>query len=291
MTVQNGSLFFKLLLNKYQPTKQDAVIQLLPEKIRNEIKNVAPVVASNPNILLGVTGDSLTHIHYSWLELAINTLKSPLKECVIAALPLETREKLFQRAQLNAPTREGEYPECMKRFLLSFLYKAWTDKNILPRELLPECSLSPLLNCTKAELVEIIDCLSMYDLAEEVRHIVDKKLIQAIIIDLTSTQQKFLKMCLHQKSKIALPPLNVLEAHRDRKAFTILVHKRGLKRLSIALSGLHTDFLWHIAHILDTGRGKILMSQYQGEEITTSTQITQLQVIQVLQFLKGKVTT
>lgn len=291
MTVQNGSLFFKLLLNKYQPAKQDAVIQLLPEKIQNEIRNVAPIVANNPNVLLGVTGDFVSHIHYSWLELAINTLKSPLKECVIAALPPEQGEKLFQRAQLQAPKKEGSYPECMKRFLLGHLYKAWTDKNILPRELLPDCPLSPLLQCMKTDLVEIIDLLSMYDLAEEVRHIVDKKLIQAIIIDLTSNQQKFLKMCLHQKSKIPLPPLNILEAHRDRKAFTILVHKRGLKRLSIAFSGLHPDFLWHIAHILDTGRGKILMSQSQNEEVATSTQITQLQVIQVLQFLKGKVAT
>ncbi|MDB6081895.1 MAG: hypothetical protein JWO53_1167 [Chlamydiia bacterium] len=292
MSIQNGSLFFKLLLNKYHPSKQDSLIKLLPEERQKELESYASVAANNPLSLLPSSGNWIEYIHYSWLETPLSTVPQNLKSCIIAALPHEQKEKISQRAEVTPPSEEQmHYAESVKNFLLNYLYKAWDDKNVLPRDLLPDCPLSPLLTCTKTEIVDIIDLLAMHDLAEEIRHIVDKKLIQAIVVNLTLLQQKYLKICLHQKSKIPIPPLNIREAHKDKKAFIIALHRRGLKRLSIAISGLPADFLWHITHTVDTGRGKILMSQYQPTEIATTTAVTQLQVLQIIQFIKGKATT
>jgi hypothetical protein len=290
MLTPKGWMFFRLLLNKFNFDKQDAVVELLPEGEQQEISQYKMLSknpeALNPKALLPSSLQWLDKIHYSWLEEPLRTLKDPLPACVVATLPEKQAESLNKRLQLTKP--DHSYPESIKNFLLSHLYEAWPDKEILPQDLLPPSQLSPLLDCSKSELVELVDYLPMIDLAEEVRHIVDKKLIQAIVVDLTRGQQKYLKSCLHQKAKIQIPPLNVKEIHKDKKSFLVALHKRGLKRLSIALSGQHPDFIWHIAHMFDIGRGKILMEQCEKEEVPTATQITTLQVLQIIQQLRAK---
>jgi hypothetical protein len=201
---------------------------------------------------------------------------------MVACLPEMMHRKLAKRESIQVTLAP-----VTKNFLLSYFLKSYRDAPELPQELMPKTSLDMLLALTKNELVDLIDLLAMQDLAEEVRHIVDKKLIQAIVLNLTPLQQKYLKTCLHQKSKIPIPSLNAKEAHQDKKAFLILLHKRGLKRLAIATSGLPADFMWHLSHLLDRGRGKILLTEQQKEEIPLATQVIQMQIQQILPILKG----
>jgi len=285
MLTPKGWTFFRLLLNKFNAGKQEAAIALLPENEQQEIRQYQSP-STQPEVLLPASLGWLGKIHYSWLEAPLRTLPGAFSSCLLATFQEKQANSLTKRLHLDKV--EHRYPESIKNFLLGHLYAAWPDKEILPQELLPPSQLAPLLQCTKAELVELIDYLPMSDLAEEVRHIVDKKLIQAIICDLTRGQQKYLKSCLHQKSKVSLPSLDVRKIHQDKKSFLTILHKRGLKRLSIGLSGQHPDFIWHIAHILDIGRGKILMEQCEKEELPTVTQVTALQILQIVQLVKAK---
>ena len=276
-----GSLFLKLLVNKFHPVKQDGLLALLPADITKSILSTQ-TAASSPSLLLQNSSTLFQKVHYSWLLEPLTALPKALVACVVASFDAPLQEKLQTLLSLE----KKEYPDILKKYFSAYFLKFFSVP-ALPRELMGQTTLDALLDTRKEDLVILIDLLAMQDLAEEVRHIVDKKLIQAIIGDLTPSQQKYLQVCLHQKSKIPVQPLNVKETHKDRKAFHTLLHKRGLKRLSIATSGLSSDFMWHLSHLLDRGRGKILMEQWQKEELPLATQVIQMQIQQVLPILKG----
>ena len=292
MLTQQGSIFFKLLLNKYVQVNQEAFLHILPEE---EQKKVIQHVfeSNNPLAILPSSLNWLEHVHYSWLEATIQSLPATLQKSTISALTKEQRNGLIKRKlTTNISEPDFAFTQPVRSFLLSKLYEVWKEKEVnkravLARELLPDNSLLPLLDCSKRELVEIIDLLAMHDLSEEVRHIVDKKLLQAILLHLTSRQQKYLKACLHQKAKMAMLPLNVKDVYKDRKAFSTLLHKRGLKRFALGLCGSGQDFIWHITHTLDTGRGKIVNDACQKEtDVQKTTQMIRLEILAIIQLLK-----
>lgn len=280
-----STLFLKLLINKFHPTRQEQLMLHLPEKSRDALIHLH-TSAQTPQLLLNNTPALFRNIHYSWLIDPISSLAKPLQRAVIASFEEPLAKKLAELLQIDEVQKETGLSEPVKKFLFCFFMRHFALP-ALPREMMQQTPLDMLLDIKKERLIIMIDLLAMQDLAEEVRHIVDKKLIQAIIHDLTSAQQKYLQVCLHQKSKIPTAPLNVRETHKDRKAFHTLLHKRGLKRLSIATSGLSSDFMWHLSHLLDRGRGKILMEQWQKEELPLATQVIQMQIQQILPILKG----
>jgi hypothetical protein len=287
MLTKNGWIFFRLLLNKHIPANQEARIALLSEEEQKEI-SLYPFTSKNPALLLYPELAWLEHIHYSWLEESIKSFPGALLPALVLALPHELQKGLAKLKIATIAEESAPFSPSVKNFILGHFYATWKDKDILPCKLLPESPLSPLLNCTKSELVKIVDMLAMHDLSEEVRHIVDKKILQAIIQTLTADQRKYLRSCLHQKSKIATLPLNAKEVYKDHKAFLTLLHRRGLKRFSLALFGSHPDFIWHIVHTFDTGRGKILLNSIPKEDVKQAAPVIQLEILQIIQLLKTK---
>lgn len=278
-------VFLKLLLNKYFTGKQEALSKLTPESEFNEISQQS-FVSKNPTSLF-FCPETVAQMHYSWLRSTLMTLPEALRSVVVASLSKDKAQNLINMEPDALHPKEANYPEKVQRFLFHILYSHFPEKEITPQELLPEYPLLMLLEHKKSDLVEMIDLLAMHDLAEEVKRIVDKNFLQAILVQLTPRQQRYLKTCLHQKSRLSIAPLQVRETYKDKKEFARLLHKRGLQRLSIALSGCHPDFLWHISHIFDIGRGKILIKLTQKEDIPGSTQGAQMQVQQVITFQKA----
>ena len=297
MLTEQGSIFFRLLLNKYILANQDAFLHILPEEEQKEVSQHL-FASNNPLAALSSSLGWLEHVHYSWLEAPIQSLPAALQKSIILALTPEQKNGLIKRNLISSSLESHcSFAQPVRCFLLNKLYEAWKEKEVnkrtvlarelLARELLPDNSLLSLFECSKRELVEVIDLLAMHDLSEEVRHIVDKKLLRAILLNLTSRQQKYLKACLHQKAKMAMLPLNVKEVYKDRKAFTMLLHKRGLKRFALGLCGCDPDFIWHITHTLDTGRGKIVIDACQKEtEVQKTTQMIRLEILAIIQLLK-----
>lgn len=298
--MQQNWIFFRLLLNKYFPQKADALFQLLQdEKQKEEMqKGLAEctLASKNPECLIFKPEEKLQELHYSWLEPILLAIDEPLRSSIILAMPAATISALMKREVISQDfeNKTTNLSKSVQSFLLGKLFAKWQELSFeketmpLPKELLPKTDLDPLLSASKTELTDLIDLLSMHDLAAEVRHIVDKKLLHAIISKLTVDQQKYLRTTLHQKPKMQEPPLQVREIYKDSKKFLHTLHKRGLKRLGSALSGLSPDFIWYITHTLDVGRGKLLMSFIQKEEIPTATQVVKIQILQIQQLLKAK---
>lgn len=279
MQQQKGSIFLRLLLNRYFTGKQDQLAKIMPKEEWDELQQ-ANFPHKDPHLMLFQPKEWLSSIDSSWIIPTLSTLPSELQAVYKKAFPKELDEQQADGESITC------FNEPLREFLLEYLHKRWSEKETTPKELLPSGELSPLLNFNRQELLEIIDLLAMYDLVEEMRQIVDKKLLQSVLQHLSSTQQHYLRVLLRQKSRQQQSTLSVRELIREGKKFSQSLHKFGLQRLALALSGQNDDFVWHLLHILDFNRAKFLMPLIQKEEIANSTHLAQLQVQHIIQFLK-----
>lgn len=278
-------LMFRVLLNKFHPKTSDAFFKNMPGSLVNEIKE-QDILADDPSHLLTPAISLINKVHYSWLLNAFDKLPDSLKPSLLASLSEPHASRISKTYKM--PIKEMELSPPFKRYLINFFYSLFEKKEILPLEFLPENSLNSLTTFSKPMLVAIIDYLGIYDLAEEVRHVVEKNLLTNLYAALTPKKQHLLKMCLNQKEKLTTPRLELENWDKQKESLEKILHKRGLIRLSHALAGAHPDFLWHVVHILDTGRGTIIAAHYKSSKNFAASDALAAQVLNVINFLNKK---
>lgn len=279
------STFFKVLINRFHPGINPAFFKSLPQ---DEIKEAYAETTSTQDTSIACAWPSnlILRTHYSWLIPHIEKLPKSLQGVLINALP-DTHAKGLKKF-FKSQYPENHLSPKTKLFLIGLIYKEWQPQEAIPIEYLPESSLSELFQLSKIELVDLIDLLAMYDLAEIIRHIVDKKYLKAIYLCLPPQKQQFLRICLHKKEKLAAPKLDIEKWDGSQSQLSAILHRRGLLRLGKALCGQSRHFLWNIVHTLDTGRGNTLSDYYQESEIPVITPLLVQQVLSVINFLKPK---
>jgi hypothetical protein len=141
------------------------------------------------------------------------------------------------------------------------------------------------LTLKKNELVKVMDFLGLYDLAHEMKRIVANKILKDIYACLNKEQQQFLRQCMHAKDNVMTPNLHLESWNGDKKVLMQLLHRRGISRMALALSGQHPDLIWHLAHILDTGRGELLQKTTQKAKVPSLSDAVGLQLENVLNTL------
>jgi hypothetical protein len=271
---KTGTIFLRLLLNKYFTGKPDALAKILPQEDADRLSAVQ-LPHRDPEALLFVPEKWLASYDSSWLKPAIEKLSKPLQEVYEKAFP-----KIF-----NKPD-SSKYNSTVQDFLIQYLHQTWEQTEPPPKNLLPEWEMTPLLYQSREELLDIANLLAMHDLVEEMRQIVDKRLLQAVLQHLTSEQQHYLRVLLRQKSRIKPTGLSVKELLKEGNKFPQILHKFGLQRLAFALSGASDDFVWHILHTLDFARAKFLQNHIKKEEVPNQTPQALLQVQHIIHFLK-----
>ncbi len=278
MQTNNGPIFLRLLVNKYYTGKPDMLAKILPKEDA-DLLAATLLPQKDPNLLLFLPQSWLASFDRTWLEPVVEKMPKPLREIYAKAFP-----KYFApKSEQNQPSI---YNETVQDFLINHLKKSWGDYEAPPKDLLPTWELSPLLGLQRQELIEIVDLLAIYDLVEEMRHIVDKRLLQAVLQYLSVEQQHYLRALLRQKSRQLSSTLSIRELLKEGKKFKEMLHKLGLQRLSNALSGASNDFTWHILHAFDFNRAKFLQNHIKKEEVPKETPLALLQVQHVLQYLK-----
>lgn len=229
--------------------------------------------------------EKLSKIHYSWLAPKISNLPKDKIPIILSLLPEPTAAKLKEYLKLNVPV--SNVTPLFQDFLFNQLSGQLQLEEVTPVEYLPECSLMPLLKLKKAELVDLIDFLGIYDLADEVKRIVDRNKLKQIYETLTPKKHDFLRQCLHLREKLVTPKLNLERWDGDHDKLNNVLYQRGIIRLGYALSGQNPDFVWHVVHTLDVGRGNQLLKQCNKEEIPGVTAAVTLQVLNVIKYFKG----
>jgi hypothetical protein len=278
-------ILMRILLNRFHPRTSKEFLGLLPPEDAKQILSQDVMVAEIDAVFVKPQ-EFLKNIHYSWVAPFVQKKPKHVQELILSALPnpLALGLKKFLKissANLKMPPRAAA-------FFLRKLYEEVRQPEVLAPDLLPKGNLSILLDLPRQELIDLIDYLGLYDLAEEVRHIVDKKSLQTIYGCLGQKKLQFMRLCLHQKSKFAAQKMNLQKWNGDCEELLQTLHQRGLYRFGKALCGTHPHFLWHLSRRLDTGRSAMLEKYYTTQASPGVTSQLGQQIINVLNFLKQK---
>lgn len=221
----------------------------------------------------------LSLIHYSWLYLPLEQMPKETRPLFFSVLPsfqLKGLAVMFKEELKSEPTSQF-----MAGFLLHHLKEKVHEKEILEEPLLPFSKMNTLLTLSKAALINLIDLLGVYDLAAELRHIVDKELLGKIHASLTQQQLQFLHYASKQMMKWVPPKLN-LGSWDGSGHLARLLHQRGLIRLGKAILDEHESFRWHLLHRLDTGRANVILKTFTQKQDRSLTPYFKEQVLHII---------
>ncbi len=278
---QRETRILKTLLNRYDVKIRNKFLNFLQKEDKAAILAEDDISSNEVAPLLFQRQHVLERMHYSWFKSILKNVPEDLIHLYVSALtPTQINGLKSQKLSLMRLSQP------IKLFVRGQIAHYLDIENILPVEYLPQSEFSFLLDVEKNQMMDIFDFLGLYDLAAEVRKIINPSHLKAIYTSLTPKQFHFLKICMNQKEKIVSPPLGIENLTHDTQQLKQLIHKRGLVRLGKALCGEHKDLVWYIAHNLDTGRGNILLSQYQSTTTPAITSFLQMQVMNVINFIK-----
>jgi hypothetical protein len=276
-----SSIILRLLLNRFHKGPMDAVLKLLPEETAKKVSSIS-IQTNNVGAAINVPFDVLKTVHYSWLVKELHELPESILIYLLGLLPFAQATKLKDALKLK--NEIPSFSKAVKPFVVDQVFPFLPFRDAPPFTSIPESEMSKLAWMKKKELVEVIDFLGLYDLAEEVHNIVDKKILEKIYASLTPKKQSYLKKCLRSKEKLVTNRLNLEYWDGDNSKLLKLLHHRGLVRLGYALCGQDAGLIWHITHILDEGRGKKLLRYINEKDIPGVTKTLREQIQDVSEF-------
>lgn len=281
MEPQKG-LLLRVLINRAHGSVTEPLLRPLPADVaKGLLEN--QISATDPEPLLRAHERAILYVHYSWIHSYLSNLSPADRRPLIACLSEPQRigvSRLFKEeppAALSSPL--------LRKFYLTRLYPLIASKDLLPIDYLPETPQKELLKLSKKQLLELIDLMGMYDLAHEMRQIVDTKNLKNLYTCLSAKQQQFLRACMHQKDKVVSPKLHLEHWDGECKKLMNVVHQRGLARLALAISGQDPNLVWYLTHILDIGRGNLLLRLTKKTEVPQLSSAVMNQVQSALNYL------
>lgn len=273
----------RVLLNRFHEGSIETLLRPLPE---DDVRNILNTEISTKEIhpALAEPEEALSKIHYSWLSTPLLRFPQDVRPYILASLEKTQREKLI--SLMNLDYQIPAVSAFSRRYFLDLLYSQCHIEEILPVPYLPQHSLVPLASYSKEELVKVIDLLGTYDIAAEIRQMINKKKINLIYRALPIHAQQFLKVAFHQQDKLTPYPLGTDLWNGDKKRLLNRLQKAGMRRLSFACTDIDPHILWHIVHILDQGRGKIVERDIPKEPKKGITSAVLVQVVNIMKFLE-----
>ena len=248
-------MVFKAFLYSSAPEKREHLEQFLSPKEKSKL-NAMPSFAGEKELGKEI---SLDQIHWSWLIPTLKTYSAREQKLFVSALDPQVQQNLAHELGLTSLPKEGLREmgsSFLKQTLLSHLIGH--QESLIPPSYLPDSSLNSLLHLSKRQLIRLIDFLSLHDLAAELRQIVETKILKKIYSLLSEEEKKWLKVAMTHKEPYPLPRLKLDKWDGSEDALRVLLHKRGLARLGVALSSQDPDLAWYVCHQLDIGRGNAL---------------------------------
>lgn len=225
-------------------------------------------------------------VHYSWFIPLLNIYSQ--KEASLFLLAMKPSNKKALMNLLNLEDLKEDLSSTLKDFLKSILINSLIKKEdaILPLECLFESKLNIMLTLTKNELIKLINLLSMYDLAKELKHIIEQKKIKKIYSYLYPYEKSFLKTIYNKNEPFTSQKMQIEKFYENKKKLRNNLHMRGLMRLSLALSGESIDLIWYVCHYLDIGRGNYIFKKCKKEKTPNVSDVITSEILKIINFLK-----
>jgi hypothetical protein len=276
MKAQSGLMLNALLSHFHKGAFKDS-LNYLPLKQRQELASL-PVPKSLPKSALWDPDQIVRWIHYSWFAPILEMYPQEVQTLFLGAFSESDRISLSKLLKIRQSPPALSSP--VKLFFLKKLCAASIDKTVLPMDFLPDSPLNSMLELTKRQLVRLIDLLGLHDLAIDIRRVVDRKQLDQVFALLTISEQQYLRYCLQQQDLILSPAEGIQKWIGGSKKIGLILHLKGLFRLSAALSGQSGSLMWYLIHHLDTGRGAKL------QQLSSSQLMTQLNSKQIDQIVQ-----
>ncbi len=278
-----GWVLFRVLLNRFHGGVIDDIGKFLPE---SDVKRLNRLTIDSRDVepVVGDPALQLQQTHFSWLVPLFKGLPDQLKNAMIRSLPPASAAGICQSLGQGLPAIAVS--PAMQEFLLATLAKQISASRRLPAQWLPTTALSAILSYDKLQLQALVDLMGLRDLANELRHIVNRANQQILLRCLKPNELKLLKYYMYQKEKFTVPRMDLRDWTGDAAELRKQIHLRGLARLGKALSGCSQDMIWHISRILSTGRANILKSNLSPEPIPNITADMLRQLAGCMKYLK-----
>lgn len=276
-------MVLKSFLSRLPPERKVALERFMPEEERLRLEEL-PSFPEGAALEAMTNGGLIERVHWSWLIPTLKTYEEKEQKLFLASLSKMAAVNL--RQELKIGEMKGEISEAAKGFFSQILMGSLQGKEdwLLPIEYLPQTPLRGLLDLSKKELTHLIDLLSLYDVAFELRQIVETKNLKRIYSFLSEEEKKFLKKIMaHSKEPFVLTRLGLDRWDGNEETLRLSLHRRGLSRLAAALSGQDPDFVWYICHQLDIGRGNALFKQCAKEPVPEVTDPIVRQIEEILE--------
>lgn len=196
-------------------------------------------------------------IHYSWF---LDILKKLPQRIVDNCHSIFSDQQIKGLSKLNC----FKTPHKIKDPHLTIFYRDYF-LNAIGHTTLPPISILPLtssirfLNFSKKRLVKIILHLGILELANLSKKIVDQKVLSQIETLLTQPEKKIFQMGKKTTEPRASTLRDFDQYLKNKKTFTHFLEIKGIERFAMGIVLDHPYFVWHIAHILDRGRGQELL--------------------------------
>ena len=270
MNPKSGTML-KALLARFDSENAKQLLHFLPTyDFAHVEKCVTPSTTDFSHLLSPYAW--IDQIHYSWFEPMLKALPQETAALSLSLFSNENQLHLTHLLSLDIPVKK---PSPLISLFLSQFLKGKIEENvegniekedILARQHLPPSPSNKLLDLSKPQLLHLVDLLGIYDLAAELRQIVDKATLNKIYQALTKEQVNFLHYASQQPIKWTPEKLNLNRWDGERKILLSILHKRGIARLSKALRVESKSLIWHLCHKFDMGRGEFLMKLFAGKE-------------------------
>ena len=274
-------IVFKKFLESYD--KENKLLKYLTEGEIEKLKSL-PSFAKKLESNKFTKESIIDTVHYSWFIPLLNIYSDEESSLFLLALKPSYRKSLLNL--LNLKETKDEIHPTLIAFLKEILLRSLIKKEdaLLPINCLFDSKLNILLTLGKNKLIKLIDLLSIYDLAKELKYIVEKKKLKKIFSYLKNHEKDFLKTILHYQEPFSTQRINIEQYSDEKTKFRNLLHRCGLLRLSIALSGESIDLIWYVCHYLDIGRGNYIFKECKTKKIANISKTITEQILQIINF-------
>jgi hypothetical protein len=245
----------KTLLDKQPPPQRKKLLGFLPASQRTELQK-APVQGA---LFSAFSPDEvLDTIHPSWLVHILHPYTENEKTFFLATLQPVLAGHLKKLLSFHAPlpTLSTLGKEYLRRKLLELVRKERGEA--LPKAALPGGPLNILLTFDAYRLSLLTFWLGLYDLAEELRFVIDKQTLFHIETALTPVEWQAVKSFQVKKERVTFGRMNLKETAQSPQKLRLLIEQYGMNRLAKALYGENESMLWHLLLRLDHKRAEYL---------------------------------
>jgi RNA polymerase-interacting CarD/CdnL/TRCF family regulator len=248
-------LGFNALLNTLSEQEKSSLLELMPIKERENMSK-APKVSIDL-IFSDEINLFLEAIHPSWLHFIFEKYSEKDRRILAKAFKAQHHELC---TLLNIHENSFELTRLSEHFIKEKAYflLIGLKEEIDPIYTLKQKPFFELLEIPSSEFDRFLILLSLYDLKEELKTLIDKNKLKTIQDFFSKKEHSFLKKISKQKQLMSFSSMGLNHWNGKVEDFYTILKTRGLNRLAKWMTNASQSFNWHLFLLLSIDDAKIL---------------------------------